>query len=294
MSLLIAVVFISGCVGDETGEVTKVGEITTSTTRLEELNLKVGETAKTSILEVTVLTIKKSDYYTYYSDISEETRVERADEGKVFVLADIEIKNIDDVKQYISSSDLSATDSEGYRYDVGYYLGNDALTYQELYPSQKTKAKVLFEAPEDATGLKIFYDFGDIFSIKLASWEISGPVEKLSSVRSASVAILNVETSWSDYFGGRIGNINYLVTNGGSVPIEPTLDVSIERTGKNIYRETDADSFYGFLGSGEFVDEEIYLYESVEYSDTYTVKVNLRDGDDLTLLDSDTKDVFVG
>lgn len=139
-----------------------------------ELNLKVGETAETSKIEVTVILAKKTGYYEYYSDIFEETMIEEASPGKIFILAEIEIKNTGSNRAYVGSSEFSMTDSEGYRYDPELYYGNDGLEmFKELYQNQKMRGKVLFEVPEDTKGLKIQYDFGNLFTkVKLASWEL--------------------------------------------------------------------------------------------------------------------------
>ncbi|MDY6930345.1 MAG: DUF4352 domain-containing protein [Halobacteriota archaeon] len=140
-----------------------------------ELNLGVGETAKTSKEEVTVISATEKDYYLYYSDFFSEPMVETASPGKKFVIVEVEIKNIGRDVAYFGISDFSSTDSEGYRYDPNFlYLGEDGLGgFEELYQNQKIRGKILFEIPDDATGVKVLYDFGDLFTgIKLASWEL--------------------------------------------------------------------------------------------------------------------------
>ena len=190
IAAVVAVAMFAGCVEEETP--TKVPETTAPPTETAtpiptltpvatptpetptELSLKVGETAKTSKIEVTVISAKKTNHYEYYSDILKETMIEEASPGKIFILAEIEIKNIGSDRAYVGSSEFSMTDSEGYRYDPELYYGNDELEmFKELYQNQKMRGKVLFEVPEDATGLKIQYDFGSLFTkVKLASWEL--------------------------------------------------------------------------------------------------------------------------
>jgi len=176
--LLIGMVFVSGCVGEEPEKVEGVTTTQvipqTTTTQSSELILRVGETAKTSKLQVTVLSAEKTESYEYYSDILEEYLEEEASPGKIFILTEGEIKNVGDDRVYVSSSQLSITDSEGYKYDPELYFGDDGLEmFKELYPNQKMRGKVLSKVPEDATGLKIQYDFGDLFTgIRLATWEL--------------------------------------------------------------------------------------------------------------------------
>jgi hypothetical protein len=176
---LITVIVISGCTnqeGPQKADTTATSSPTTTATSPTELTLKVGETAKTSKIEVTVITAQKTSYYEYYSEIL-GTMTKEASPGKTFVLIEVEIKNIGSDRVFVGSSEFSMTDSEGYKYDPQLYYGQstDGLDMiKELYQNQKMKGKVLFEVPESATGLKIQYDFGNLFiGVKLATWEIS-------------------------------------------------------------------------------------------------------------------------
>ncbi len=177
--LITGIIFVSGCVEEEnpTKAPTTQQSETPPTTQPEtptELNLKVGETAKTSEIEVTVISAKKTKSYDYYSDILKETRLQETSPGKIYILVEAEIKNINLDSAYVGSTEFSVTDSEGYRYDPELYYGDDELEiFKELYKNQKMKGKVLFEVPESAGGLKIQYDFGNLFiGTKLASWII--------------------------------------------------------------------------------------------------------------------------
>jgi len=176
--LLILAIVLSGCVSQESPE----RATTTPTTPTEqppappsELKLKVGETAKTSKVQVTVIAATKQEDYEYYSDILQETRFQFASPGKTFVLVDAEIQNIGSDRIYVGVSKFSVSDSEGFRYDTELYLGNDGLPmFKELYQNQKVRGKVLFEVSENSTGLKILYDFGDLLvGTKLAIWELT-------------------------------------------------------------------------------------------------------------------------
>jgi len=177
--MILGIVFISGCVQEETP--TKIPATqptqTQQTTQSEapsELSLKIGETAKTSKIEVTVISARKTTFYEYYSDILKETMVQEASPGKIYILVEAEIKNIGADSVYVGSSKFSVTDSEGYRYDPELYYGDDGLEMiKELYRDQKMRGKILFEVPETASGLKVQYDFGNLFiGTKLASWSI--------------------------------------------------------------------------------------------------------------------------
>lgn len=177
--LIVGIVFISGCVEDESPIKAPENLVSKASPETQpkastELNLKIGETAKTSDMEVTVIATEKEKFYQYYFEIMQKYDTKVAPLGNDFVLADVEIKNIGSGNLFVGSSEFSAADSEGYRYDPELYYGDDGLEMlQELYPNQKIKGKIVFKIPEDASGLKINYDFGNIFSgIKLASWTI--------------------------------------------------------------------------------------------------------------------------
>jgi hypothetical protein len=148
----------------QTGQVTE--------TQQRELILNVGETAKTSKIKVTVFSVEKTDYYVYTSGGFSGSQV--ATPNKIFVLVDAEIQNIGSDSVYVGSSEFSLSDSEGYRYDPEIYLGEDRLDlFKQLYQNQKMRGKILFEIPENASGLKLHYDFGNLFiGTKLATWII--------------------------------------------------------------------------------------------------------------------------
>jgi hypothetical protein len=147
-----------------------------------ELNLKVGSTAKSSEKEVTVFSVQKSKSYDY--SYSGQNYVRYANPTKIFILMDVEIKNVGSNSIDARESDFSITDSDLYKYDYQSYYGNDEFQSTELYPNQKAKGKLLFEVPDNSSGLKIQFNFvssniqvtinGQSVPIKteLASWMI--------------------------------------------------------------------------------------------------------------------------
>ncbi len=159
IAILLASVAVLGCVSEEspakapsTQTTQAVTPIVTQTSPAE-LNLKVGETAKTSKIEVTVVAVQKTQSYSYLGSVSGDTYVENAKPGKIFILADAEIKNVGSDNVLASTSDFSVTDSDGYKYDSEVYMGDDGLKFQELYSNQRTRGKILFEVPQSASGL---------------------------------------------------------------------------------------------------------------------------------------------
>ncbi len=172
---LLLIIFISGCTSESpTIASTQSNETPTATQTPTELSLKVGETATTSKLEVTVFSAQKIKSYDYYSSILKENMTQEADPEKTYVLIDAEIKNVGQDSSYAGSSEFSIADSDGYKYDPTLYYGQgtDGMDMiKQLYQNQKMRGKVLFEIPDSATGLKIQYDFGNLLiGTKLASW----------------------------------------------------------------------------------------------------------------------------
>lgn len=137
------------------------------------LELNIGETAMTQNVEVTVISAHEKYYYEWMG--SRSVRSETADQGNTFIFVSVNMKNVGMDRKHLGSCYMSLTDSNGFRYDKTYMRGdcNELEGIQELYQNQQMEGIVLFEVPKDATGLKIQYDFGNLFSgTKIASWNI--------------------------------------------------------------------------------------------------------------------------
>jgi len=183
--LLIGIALVSGCVsddsptkapstGDSSGD-SGIGAQSSQPQSSSELNLNVGEAATTSKIEVTVFSADKEKSYEYYSTIYKENNTQETSPGNTFLLVDAEIKNVGSDSQYVGTTEFSMSDSEGYSYDPEFiYLGNDGMdAIKQLYTSQKMRGKILFEIPENTEGLKLHYDFGNLYiGTKLATWSI--------------------------------------------------------------------------------------------------------------------------
>lgn len=134
----------------------------------------IGETVTSQTEQITIFSAQKTPKYTWsYSSSYKFT--ENANPGNIFVIIDAEIKNIGSDSMYITMAKFSMSDSEGNRYDPELYAGDDRLSIlKELYTNQKTRGKVVFQVPENARKLKLYYDFGNILTgTKLASWSIN-------------------------------------------------------------------------------------------------------------------------
>lgn len=147
-----------------------------------EINLAIGETAQTSVEEVTVSNAELGNSYEYYSDYL-GNRVKTAPPGKKFLLIKALVRNVGANRIYANSSSFSVTDLEGNAYDTEIMSGENNFPFlQELYQNQKAEGFILFKLPAEAKNVKILYDFGDLISeVKLASWDVPQADENATS-----------------------------------------------------------------------------------------------------------------
>lgn len=150
----------------------------TTTTTVEALDLEfsIGETAAVDGLEITVLSVDYDYVVIYYSDILKNYGDMQAGPGNNFAVFEVEAKNTGSSTTYVGQSSFSLTDSEGIRYDVELYPGDDGFGHlKELYQNQKTTGKIVFKIPTKVPdGLRVLYNYGDIFSgTKLVSWDVN-------------------------------------------------------------------------------------------------------------------------
>lgn len=143
---------------------------------IEEVNLKfnVGEKAKWTDLEVTVRSAQKTNYYTWTGS-SGTTYTEYVDEGKIFVIIDVKVKQTGTGSEYISPGDFWIVTLEGYKYDYdsGTYSMDGGLESTTLYQNQITEGKILFEIPETSTDLTVQFNFGTSYNPLLAEWTLN-------------------------------------------------------------------------------------------------------------------------
>jgi len=150
----------------------------TTTTRSgapTQIDVSIGQSVSNPERQVTVFSAQKNPTYTWRGAASSYTYTEQPKPGNTFIIVDTDIKNIGSDRIYASSGDFSMSDSEGNRYDPEFYAGDDGLSIlQELYKNQKTRGKLIFEVPQNAKKLKLYYDLGNLFTgTKLASWSVN-------------------------------------------------------------------------------------------------------------------------
>ena len=155
--LLLGLIFVNGCFPQLTTsqKQDKKSEIP------EELNLTICEAAKTSKIEVTVLSAQKTKHYNQPSNILKETVEEGnvtyyAPAEKVFILIEVNIKNVGNDRLFVSSSKFSVKDSELNIYYPKNFDDYDSLKFNnELSQNQIIKRKILFTVPNNSKDLKL-------------------------------------------------------------------------------------------------------------------------------------------
>lgn len=136
----------------------KIGEAATKTVFYDASKYYGGFEMEVSVLSVKKVSIDKLNSYSF-------------DSGKIFLIFDVEIKNVGAKRVLVASSDFSMSDSEGYHYDCDFSTKiSELLSFQDLYPNEKMKGKLVFRVPENATNLRLL--FGDGIGNKLASWTV--------------------------------------------------------------------------------------------------------------------------
>ena len=261
------------------------------------LNLSIGESAEA---EDKIVTVKKVEKLASYID--KDFNIEKLpDKGNVFLIAGVEIKYVGDDKAWADPGDFSIVDSEGNKYEPIYgSLGadiEDALELTELFQNEKAKGRVVFEIPENASGLVLQYNFGSVFQKpSLGRWIIPDTLEIIELKRNASIQITNVDTEWNeleyveDY--GYINSIELTITNTGENIIDPEIDVLITKNGKLVANETSV-GFIAELSPGETINDDISLLQEIEEKGDYNITVVLRHDQDPTPIATTSKLVTI-
>lgn len=181
LAVLFLLVILSGCVTPESTSTTTPTQTEIPKSTAAELSLKIGETAKISGIEVTVISANKTDHILFRCRQTNDT--EKSNKGKIFVVANIEIKNTGDKGIKLVGQPFEMTDSAGFEHSQYYgspvrYCDEDELETGDLYPDHTIKGRILFEVPEEAKGLKI--------ELNSYSWITPDYKELLTNVKSVS------------------------------------------------------------------------------------------------------------
>jgi len=175
---IIGAAIMSGCLGGDPVATTNYVQPSTTIEQAtpqesNDLELQLNETAHNKHTIVIVDNpLRQNSYSWEYCGMEEDIL---APQGKVFIFVFAGIGNMGLDRDYRGAMDFSLTDSNNRRYDAEICLDANAMELmQELYKDQIMTGWVMFEVPEDATGLKVQYDFGSVWSgTKLASWDLN-------------------------------------------------------------------------------------------------------------------------
>ena len=116
--------------------------------------------------------VLRSEYYDWDGSLRIDDIY--AESGNVFILATGRVKNVGYDKIARGTGDFTMIDSKGSRYGNGAYLNEDRMDHiKNLRKGEQVSGVILFEVPEDATGLKIQYDYGTMFKdMPVPTWSI--------------------------------------------------------------------------------------------------------------------------
>ena len=116
---------------------------------------------------ITVYSAQKSRILTSTSDNLSSSK--EAAGGKNFVIIEAQIKNTGDERIAVFPHRFSIVDSEGNRFEKAPYHGEGWLMACQLDKNQYRKGKIVFEVPENAKNLFLYYDLNG----RHLSWEIT-------------------------------------------------------------------------------------------------------------------------
>ena len=170
---VIIVVIIGGicAASGSNNEPEKVGEggssSDASSGQDENKTFKVGDIVKAGDYEVTVKSVERN--YT------SSNQFVRPSDGKEFIRANVEIKNISQDKKSYNILDWQVEDADGALESVsltGTSLDDGNLNSGELTAGGKKSGMLVFEIPKDQTGLKLHYKPTFSFGAKEVIFEI--------------------------------------------------------------------------------------------------------------------------
>lgn len=221
--------------------------------------LKMGESFKTSNLNITVKAVKTNvvarDFGNYW-----------AEENCIFIVAAVRVENIGSEKEYISTSDFWLTDDSGKRYDREVWSSGSS----ELYPGEYRDLMIGFEVPKNAQKVYVKYSSG-FSEVSLAVWESEAGELKLMEAK-IKIERGKIESE-SAYKAIAIRKVIFYATNEGNWPIY--LGKVEAKFGGNPW---------GYLGSvneiikpGEKKTIELSTYRT--FTTTPSIKVRFVDDD---------------
>jgi len=139
-------------------------------TRKPDIKLTIGQTATSSVRQITVYSVKKSDSYPYPTSSSYINALN----GNEFLIFDIEVKNIGSEKDRFDIRSLYVRDSDANTYEPypGPYNTKDWLySFITLYPDEHKRGNVAIQIPINSKGLILYYDLSS-YPAQTASWTL--------------------------------------------------------------------------------------------------------------------------
>lgn len=137
---------------------------------IEELNfnLELGYFAKWAGLEVSVVSAERTDYY-YWEGSSGTVYTQDAGSGDDYIIVNIHVRYSGKESEYVSSSDFSLVDPDGYKFNIESRGSFDGM---RLYDGEQNKGQIIFEVPETGDDLKVQFNFGSSYNPLLAEWPL--------------------------------------------------------------------------------------------------------------------------
>lgn len=110
---------------------------------------KIGDSVKADNLIFTVNSVRTDEGGDFI----------KPDEGNIYYIIDVTVENTGDESEIVSSMIMfRLSDSEGYNYSITFGPETKGQLDGEVSPGRKIRGELVFEIPEDSTGLELEID----------------------------------------------------------------------------------------------------------------------------------------
>ncbi|MBD3203954.1 DUF4352 domain-containing protein [Candidatus Woesearchaeota archaeon] len=204
-----------------------------------------------------------------------------ADKGKIFLIADITVKNVNYEKSlrdyyYVSKSNMYLKDEKGYQYEIAFetYNLDKKLEDTKLKKGDFIRGEIAYEIAESLDMLKIVIE--DYDKILAETWINLSQIDDVEKPE-ASFTIRSIDKSWYSS-SGVFSGINVAINNSGNVDFRPRFDIKITDTTNFdvIFEESDA-GYIGTVTAGEIYYGEIGIYVWVDEHHDFRFEITMLD-----------------
>jgi hypothetical protein len=171
---IIIIILSTGLSGCYDYQLSKGPSEDNSDTSSTALTANIGETVKGKELEVTLKSAETVESFNWTGGATGYEYIEYPDEGKIYIIISVKLKQIGTDSEYVYPGEFWIIDSNNYKYDCdnyGTYQMGGGLKSTTLYQNLLIEGDILFQIPNNASGLRVQYNFASFWDEpKLVEW----------------------------------------------------------------------------------------------------------------------------